>query len=54
MEAFIGLWVGVWLGRGFGWLVTKVAKVGLHASSGKSLPGVLLRVINRLSMSGSR
>lgn len=29
-------------------------EMGLHASSGKSLPGVLLRIINRLSMSGSR
>lgn len=30
------------------------AEMGLHASSGKSLPGVLMRIINRLSMSGSR
>lgn len=30
------------------------AEMGLHASSGKSLPGFLLRIINRLSMSGSR
>lgn len=46
-----GLWAGGIAGVG---LESGGVEMGLHASSGKGLPGVLLRIINRLSMSGSR
>lgn len=36
------------------WLEGAGAVIGLHAYSGKNLPGVLLRIVKRLSMPGSR